>query len=42
MPLRFKPAANAESGVDAADEVGILVGVLAALVEHTHDLLAAC
>jgi hypothetical protein len=41
MPLGFQPVAYAEGALDAADEVGVLVGVLASLVEDTYDLLAA-
>jgi len=41
MALRLEPAADAEGVLGAADEVGVPVGVLTALVEHAHDLLAA-
>jgi hypothetical protein len=41
MALRFEPVADAKCSLDASDKVGVLVGVLAGLVEHTHDLLAA-
>lgn len=40
MALRLEPAADAEGVLGAADEAGVPVGVLAALVEHAHDLLA--
>lgn len=42
MALRLEPATDAECSLDAADEVGVLVGVLPGLVEHPDDLLAAC
>jgi len=41
VALRLEPAADAEGVLGAADEVGVAVGVLAALVEDAHDLLAA-
>ena len=42
MALRLEPAADAECSLDAADEVGVLVGILPGLVEHPNDFLAAC
>ena len=42
MSVGFQPIAYAEGALNTADEVGVLVGVLAGLVEHTDDLLAAC
>jgi hypothetical protein len=41
VSLRLEPVADAERALDAADEVGVLVGVFAGLVEHPDDLLAA-
>lgn len=42
MALRLEPAADAECTLDAADEVGVLVGILPGLVEHPDYLFAAC
>jgi hypothetical protein len=41
VSLRLEPVADAERALDAADEVGVLVGVFTGLVEHPDDLLAA-
>lgn len=40
VALRLEPAADAEGVLGAADEAGVPVGVLAALVEDADDLLA--